>query len=224
MDDLIYNFLLRLGYPRASIVFDADLLEPIARAGSTSKVPAFVVVDPEEAYPLAVIDVVESLDFDSLKQVAEQVGAYANLLGGKLMQGFLIRLDSLGESEVEQVQFYRVLPNSALHQLSSKNFPDIDSLRVSRKLMTNSAAKAEDSAPGLEDKRSSPDTALLDDNAASKNRCKPSAALYVPAIVLVILAFADGIISTLFGVSLISISQSVLALGAAALLTLPAAI
>ena len=222
MEDLIYSFLLQCDYPRSSIVHDVDLLGVAPRVDSGLDVPTFAIVDPDTAAPLAVIQVVDALDIDELKQAAIETGAYASRLAGKFIQGFVIRVDVRGRSEAEQVQFYKIWPNSTLQQLSSKNFPDLQALRVSRMLVTNTNAKVVQSVPevggplGDEQDDNSPSISSGDD--------APSAGLYIPAILLLILIFADGMFNTLRGEALLTIPQSILAFGAAMLLTIPAAI
>lgn len=183
--------------------------------------PTFAVVDPNTADPLAVIQVVDALDIDDLKQTAIETGAYASMLAGKFIQGFVIRVDVNGRTEEEQVQFYKIWPNSTLKQLSSRNFPDLDALRVSRMLAINSTARVVESVPAVAD---SARDQLTDDSHDALSVNPSSAGLYIPAIVLLILIFADGMFNTLKGETLLTIPQSILALGAAVLLTVPAAI
>ncbi|MFK7996757.1 MAG: hypothetical protein AB8B87_21655 [Granulosicoccus sp.] len=227
LDDLIYSFLLQSNFPRASIVFDVDLLGPTAQVGSGMKVPSFVIVDPETADPLAVIEVVEALDADALKQVAIETGAYASRLAAKTIQGFVIRVDPRGLSEAQKIQFYRIWPNSTLQKLSTRNFPDIDALRVSRKLTINMTAKEVGSAPaasGLRRNATKTSGAGLQRQVDSVYEELPGAGLYVPALVLLLVMIADGFSTHVSGESFLTLSQSILAVGAAALLTLPSAI
>lgn len=221
MEDLIYSFLLQSNYPRSSIIYDVDLLGVSARVESGFKVPTFAVVDPGTADPLAVIQVVDALDIDDLKQTAIETGAYASMLAGKFIQGFVIRVDANGRTEEEQVQFYKIWPNSTLKQLSSRNFPDLDALIVSRMLAINSAARVVESVPAAD---SASDQLAPDDSHDGFSVNPSSAGLYIPAIVLLVLIFADGMFNTLRGETLLTIPQSILALGAAVLLTVPAAI
>jgi len=226
LDDLIYSFLLKSGYPRASIVFDIDLLGPTARVGSGMKVPAFVIVDPETADPLAVIEVADAPGPDALKQIAIETGAYASRLAGKAIQGFVIRVDVNGRSEAEKIQFYRIWPNSTLQRLSSRNFPDLEALRVSRQLILNTTKREVEGSGSVEFKaggKHSGTFSLYSDHK-SDNKLRPDAGLYVPALVLLLMICADFLSTTFFAQSLLNLSRSVLAVGAALLLTLPAAI
>ena len=214
MEDLIYSFLLQANYPRASIVLDAEMLGISATGGKEAKVPAFVVVDPQTTDTLAVIDVVDAVDVDGLKDAAVETGTYANRLAGKKIQGFVIRVDVRGRTEADQVQFYRVWPNNSLQQVSSKKFPDLDALRVSRMLVTGQSQNAEKL-----------DTRVVSDEldslieADSGTTSEVGVGIYIPAVVLLLLIFADGIFSTFRGDPLVSVAQSILALGAAALIT-----
>lgn len=224
LDELIYSFLLQSGYPRASIVFDIDLLGPTAQVGSGMKVPTFVIVDPHNAEPLAVIEIAPALDSEPLKQVAIETGAYASRLAGKSIQGFVIRIDPEGRTEDEQIQFFRIWPNSTLQRLSSKNFPDIEALRVSRKLTLAMTAREMESASQASGSKA--DTTAygvygkIDNSGGNLSR----AGLYLPALVLLALIVADVIYNRLMAESFLSLSQSILAVGAALLLTLPSAL
>ena len=213
MDELIYSFLLQSDYPRASVILDSGLLGPAAQVGSGMKIPSFIIVDPETAQPLAVIEVVDAIDGDALKQVAIVTGAYAIRIGHKSIQGFVIRVDLRGRSEEEQVQFYRVWPNSTLQQLSSKTFPDLASLQVARKLIDSRMAAAAKSSQIV-------DVIDVDDDIESG----PGAGMYFPAVVLALLIVTDSVFNAFKDAPLLSLSQSLLAFGSAILFTLPAAI
>lgn len=215
MDELIYSFLLQSEYPRSSIILDSDLLGPAAKVGSGMKVPSFIIVDPDSAHSLAVIEVVDSIDGDALRQVAVETGAYASKLGNDNIQGFVIRVDVRGRTEEEQVQFFRVWPNSTLQQLSSKTFPDLATLLVARKLIDTRLAAASESTLIVEE---------IEVDEYIEPEAGPGAGMYFPAVFLLLLVAADSYFSTTKGVPLLSLSQSVLAFGAALLFTLPAAI
>jgi hypothetical protein len=197
------------------VIFDIDLLGPAAQIGSGTKSPSFVIVDPDTADLLAVIEVVDAIDGVTLRQVAIETGAYASRLAGKSIQGFVIRVDVRGRTEAEQVQFYRIWPNSTLQQLSSKTFPDLETLRVARMLMM---AKSADKVKAV------PEFAGPAGEEESPVERRPGAGMYFPAFVLLLLVAADSFFSATRGISLLTISQSVLVFGAASLFTLPAAI
>ena len=191
-----------------------DLLGSAAHVDTGMRRPSFVIVDPLTAELLAVIDVVDAIDGDALRQVSIETGAYASRLAGRTIQGFVIRVNVRGRTEEEQVQFYRIWPNSTLQQLSSKSFPDLDTLRVARKLIVASATPLEKA------------TVLIEENKNNKRTVwhRPNAAMYIPALVLLVLVIADSIFASYQGVRMLTVSQSVLAFGAALLFTLTAAI
>lgn len=197
------------------------MLGSTAQAGTVTTVPAFVIVDPDTTEILSVIEVVEAVNGDTLRQVAIETGAYASQLGGKSVQGFVIRVDVRGKTEAEQIQFYRIWPNSTLQQLNSKTFPDLSTLRVAKKLVNVSAAKESSPtlAPSVE-----PEIIDLVDEDEELIESRPGIGMYLPALVLILLGLVDGYFSLIRGTPLLSVPQSVLAFGAAMLLTLPAAI
>lgn len=213
MDELIYSFLLQSDYPRASVVLDSELIGPAIQVGSGAKVPSFIIVDPDSAQTLAVIEVVDAVDGDTLRQVAIETGAYAEKLGNKAIQGFLIRVDVRGRTEEEQVQFYRVWPNSTLQQLTSKTFPDLETLRVARKLADSRVAAATKKPEIVEAVEMDPEP-----------EPGPGAGMYFPAVVLLLLILIDSYFKSVKGAPLLSLSQSVLAFGAALLFALPSAL
>ncbi len=215
LDDLIYSFLLQSDFPRASIILDLDLLGSAGQVDAGIRRPSFVIADPLTAELLAVIDVVDAIDGDALRQLSIETGAYASRLGGRTIQGFVIRVDVRGRTEEEQIQFYRIWPNSTLQQLSSKSFPDLDTLRVARKLLIASTATVADATPVVMDE--------VEESDEMMDR-RPNAGMYIPALVLLALVIADSVFASYQGVRLLTVSQSVLAFGAALLFTLPAAI
>lgn len=213
MDDLIYQFLLRAGYPRASIISDPTLLAPWQDRAAPEDATTFVIVDPETAERLAAIEVVEAIGADALREVAARVASYARRLGGRDVQGFVIRIDPNGRSDAEQVQFYRVWPNPLTQQLSAKTFPDLDALRVARRL----AREAMPRAPEIIDV--APDE---DEERAPERRRGLGFGGYLPAFLLLALALIDWLSLQLRGTALLTPAQSLLAIGAAALLTVAA--
>lgn len=221
MEDLIYSFLLQSGYPRSSIVYDFDLVGVATEEVTNVGTPAFAIVDPDTAAPLAIVQVVAALDIDGLKQAAIDTAIYASNVADKVIQAFVIRVDTNGQSAEEQVQFYKVWPSSTLKQLTSQNFPDLDALRVSRMLLVNSNAPASQVVQTVLGAQSDAPTNNVRSEYADP---KSQAGLFIPAILLLILMFADGIFNVLTGKALLTIPQSILALGVAALLTVPAAI
>ncbi len=218
LEELIYRFLLQADYPRSSIVFKIDLLNPAVEVSGSAYVPTYIIVDPGTAEPLAVIEVVDAVGDEDLAIVSRNVCDYAARIAKESIQKFVIRVDVRGRTEAEQIQFYRIYSNNNLEKLSGNNFPDLETLKVHRKLIRNSATPVVTKSPRLSA------GAGIQESLGQDQRSPPGAGLYLPALVLVLLFVLDGLISLLRGEPLLSIPQSVLALGAAVLLTLPAAI
>ena len=219
MDELIYQFLLQAGYPRASIVADPALLEPTTSDREPEDATTFVIVDPASAARLAVIDVVDALDDQALEERTARVGQYARRIGGREIQGFVVRVDPRGRTEADQVRFFRVWPGPATQRLTAKTFPDLDALRVShllaheqRRSPASSTGDATDATARRAERRGGADR---DDRGVGAWR-------YLPAVVLLLLLGADWSLLLTRGVGLLNVGQVLLAVGAASLLTLVA--
>lgn len=216
MEDLIYSFLLQSGYPRASIILDVGVLGYSAGQASDVRTPTFVIVEPESADVLGVINVVDAVNAEELKQLAIETGSYAARLGGKSVQGFVVRLDPHGRSEAEKLQFYKVWPNSTLQRLTSKTFPDLQSLHVAKKL-ADARKAATTVVPEIVD------VPVVEDEV-DVTIARPGPGMYLPALLLVGLIALDSWATASRGMPIMSLSQSILAFGAALLFTIPAAI
>ena len=218
MDELIFQFLLQAGYPRASIVADATLLTPGGAGEVPEEASTYVVVDPESAERLAAIEVVEAIDGPALRRLAADVGRYAERIGGREMQGFVIRVDPRAPSDAEQVQFFRVWPNPQVQQLSAKTFPDLDALKVAHRLSSSQARRDESE---IVDILGEP----ADESARSTGVPQPTrvpARHYVLAATLVLLAVIDGYLQETRGAGFLNLTQAVLAVGAAGVIALAA--
>lgn len=219
MDDLIYNFLLQSEFPRASILLNAEQLAVHDKdAGDSLETPSFVIVDPDTAAPLAVIDVVDAIDEEGLKEKARDTRRYSQRLAGNGIPAFVIRVDMRGATQSDQVQFYKVLPNTILQGLSSKTFPDLDTLRVARMLADAKQPQDEFVESDFENISSRRSHSTI----AAKTRSVSSWRLYIPALLLLCLVLVDSYFTASRGTALLSLTQSVLVIGAALLFTLPA--
>lgn len=204
MDELIHQFLLQSGYPRAAIVTNVEsVLGKVADPN-----PDLIVVDPESAEPLAVLTVLDARVDENLTGRARSTEAAARALRGSV-QGYVIRIDADGETEHEQLQFYRVGGDGTLQQLSARTFPDIDSLRVAQRLMN---------------RRRHPDIAATPDTGdVTTLRLLAGLTTYVWAVVLGLLAIGDIALRHALGLSILALPDSVLLLASAVLLSLPVA-
>jgi len=211
MDELIYQFLLQAGFPRASIVVDPTLFSPGGDSTPPDDATTYAIVDPETADRLAVIDVVGTVDGDELKLAADRVGHYARRIGGRMIQGFVIRVDPNGSSDAEQVQFYRVWPNGRIRQLTAKTFPDLDSLRVTYLLSLQRPVPTTPEIIGVDDE---------EDDIEKVTKSGIGALSAVPAILLLLLVGVDWYLQQTRGTGLLNIVQALLVTGSAALWTL----
>lgn len=203
MEDLIYKFLIQSGYSRASIVTDVKSVD-----SSISNLDAsLIVVDPENADRLACICVIGRVDADELHDQAVVAASTARRLGGKQVQGFVIRVDAQAKSEAEQVQFYRCYPNTDLQRLSARTFPDLDSLKVHHKLTAVKPAPTPEIVDTVEHENGF-------DSRVSRGA-------YVPAALLVFLGVLDWAIGQLYGFELFNTAQVLLFIAAATLFTIP---
>lgn len=130
MEEVVYQFLLQTaGYPRAAIVSDTSVLFP-----DTDNRPAYVVVDPDNAQPLAVVHVVGAVDAAGLYAESATADTNKKALQPAAVQGFVVRIDFKGKTDREKIQFYRAKEKGELYPLTASNFPDLGSLRVAAKL------------------------------------------------------------------------------------------
>lgn len=140
MDELIFRFLLDSGYPRGAIVTDHTSDE-----SGQDYHPTFLIVDPSTAETLAVIDLVESGTREDLSSQAFHAGRYAALPGNEGIQAFVIQVDQNNPLAQEQVGFYKLLPGKKIQKVPSYAFPDLDALRVERRLKAmNASVQADD--------------------------------------------------------------------------------
>lgn len=219
MDDLIYHFLLQSEFPRASILLNAEQLAVHHNnADSSLEAPSFVIVDPDTASALAVIEVVDAIDQDLLSQKAKNTRRFAQNLANGGIPAFIIRVDMRGATQAEQVQFYKIISNTELQSLSSKTFPDLDTLRVARMLADANQPTddfVESDFENIASRRSQ-------SSGSAKTRPVSSWRIYIPALLLLLLVLLDSYFTASRGAALLSLTQSVLVIGAALLFTLPA--
>ncbi len=219
LDDLIYNFLLQSEFPRASILLNAEQLAVHYKdAGDSLEAPSFVIVDPDTAKPLAVIDVVDAVDQELLAEKAKKTRRFAQRVATGGIPSFIIRVDMRGSTQAEQVQFYKIISNTELQSLSSKTFPDLDTLRVARMLADANQPTddfVESDFENISSRRSQT-------TISTKTRPASSWRIYIPALLLLLLVLVDSYFTASRGVALLSLTQSVLVIGAALLFTLPA--
>lgn len=202
MQDLIFRFLLESGFPRGSILTDHK-----SDNTGQSYQPAFLIVDPESADTLAVIDVVESGTMEQLSSHALHTGRFAAKVGRHGVQSFVIQVDDENPVSSEQVRFFKLLAGKKMQQISSYAFPDLEALQVARKL------KSKNQYPGA---------AVLDDDSGSRKETDRGAqVLYVLAILLVIMCVLDWSLMQIRGSGIFTLQQILLLISAAALLAIP---
>ncbi len=208
MEDLIYKFLVQSGFPRASIVTDITAVHH----GANSDEASFVIVDPHSTDPLAVLKVVGPVNAETLIDQSALLAEVASAIGGRQTQGFVVRVDLKAKRDAEQVQFYRCHPNTELQQVTARTFPDFDSLKVSYKLMAAKSAGGSATAPEIIDFAEEDDVSTANVGIGA----------VMPGITLLILALADWALGFLKGMELFNVTQAILLVGAAVLLSLPA--
>jgi len=205
MDELIYKFLLQSGYTRASIVSDIASIDKQTEPSDLS----FVIVDPETTDRLAAILVVGPLDGDGLSGQSGHLAATAAKLGGAQIQGFIIRVDPGAQKDTEQVQFYRCYPNSSLQQLSAQTFPDLDSLKVHFKL--------HHSKPSVR-----PEIIEFDESDEEQAKSGIPKTVLFGGLMLLLLALIDWVFLRFFAIELLTVTQALLLISSALLLSWPA--
>ena len=213
MEEVVYQFLLQTaGYPRASVVSDTSVLYPESESR-----PAYAIVDPETAEPLAIIHVVGGVDASGLYAASADADANAKSLR-PATRGYVVRVDFKGRTDKEKIQFYQAKDKGELYPLSAATFPDLDTLRVNAKLSAPKSAKISRVATAPIDQSPMSDEALLGleekpDAAASKAIKTKRAGLWL-GILLILLAIADVALTRLTGEPLLQVSQVLLIVGA----------
>jgi len=204
LEDLIYKFLVQANFPRAAIVTDVSLIDGISSSSDAS----FVVVDPSTIERLAVIKVVGPVNAELLIEQAALLSGISDSVGGKQVQGFVVRVDTKASREAEQVQFYRCHPNTELQQLNARTFPDMGSLLVHHRLLQPKQVAEPQSVT------------LPEDDAHQLS--EPTLAMLVPGIILILLGLIDLGLRVFSGSSFIDLHQAVLLGFGVTLLALPA--
>jgi len=216
LDELIYKFLIQSGYPRSSIV--SKLTSGVlpaggAKTGGLDDCITCLIVDPATANYLAVIAVVGASDSDTLHEAGSACMHFSKRIDESKLQCFVIRVDIEAYDSDEQVQFFRVADDRQLLPLSVQSFPDIDSLRVSRLLGQKQMV------PAVEIIDTTIDEDALEEADYSEKR---PLTLYLPGLLLVVLAVANGVVDMMTGSALFGAGTINLIIAAAFLLTLPA--
>lgn len=215
MEEVVYQFLLQTaGYPRASIISDTSL---VFKASDGR--PAYLIVDPETAEPLAVIHVVGAVDASGLYAAAHAAEANKDELNRSTVQGFVVRIDFKGRTDKEKIQFYQTKAEGELYPLSASTFPDLDSLRVGSRLhgvISNGPSIAQPSLQAESLKVSdSAKHVTVDEEINGVESGKTSRLGLWLGLVLLVLTLADIILGRVAGEGWLQTSHSVLLVGAA---------
>jgi len=240
MDEFVYRFLLDSGYPRAAILTDLGLLSKEgarsdAAATGASVRPDFAIVDPDTLDRLAVLLAVPALGDQDLARAAHDLGSYAQRLGGRTVQGFLIRIDPEAGTIDERVRFFRVWPSRALEPIPADAFPDLAALRTWLRLTLRAGAPfvspiifdldeeaIEPAGPRsmrIEDEDDDEDwdenrDENRDEGRAPGGRVRPGLGVWLPGLALGALAIADRAVLP-EQIGLLDAEQALLAVGAA---------
>lgn len=204
MEDLIYKFLIQSGFSRASIVTDVRSISTNAAVDEAS----FVIVDPDTTDCLAMVKVVGPVDADMLIDQSAVLARSTQSIGGQQAQGYVVRVDEKAVRDNEQVQFYRCFPNTQLQQITARTFPDLDTLKVNFKLTAKKPVVQPES--------------VTIPNELETAAPRLTLGAYLPAVALLLLALCDWIANTFFGIQVLALTHSVLAVGGAVLLSVPA--
>jgi len=220
VEELIYQFLLHAGYPKASLISDLSTLPQVGSTQGNGTIPTFAVQDPDTAECLAVIKVIAADDEIGFDKQVLTTGKFANQIGGDAVQGFVIRVD-VDAIEGSQVQFFRVWPTDQQSELTAKTFPDIDTLKVARQMISTEPRRA-----AAEPVTSRRQTLSQGRSSRAKRRSGvfPRIGFYLPAAALTALLVIDWVFELATGSNLVNGAQRSLAVGIALLMTIPSAI
>lgn len=211
VSDLVHRFLMDSGYSRASLVSDAEALY-LNGDESQSYKPAFLVINPDNGDPLAVIDVSSHERSDQLVERAERTARYARKTGNTLVQAFVISADKSTDG-TDQVRFVRVWPNKEYQNVSAQMFPDLEALIVARKLSLQKSERF----------KSSP----VEDTETDEDEAPKAGRLWLPivlAALMLVLALADWLVRFTRGAGFLELPQLLLIITAAVLACLPSMI
>ena len=215
MEEVVYQFLLQTAdYPRSAVVTDTSVLFPDAESR-----PAYAIVDPETAEPLAVIHVVGGVDASGLYAASAAADTDAKSLSPSLTQGYVVRVDFKGRTDSEKVQFYQAKDKGELYPLTAANFPDLDTLRVNAKLNSPNRGRSH-ATPAANSANYSPvsDEALLglqekpSAEVAQANK-KKRAGLWL-GLLLILLAIVDVALTFVVGEPMLGVTHALLIVGA----------
>ncbi len=219
MEEVVYQFLIQTaGYPRASIVSDTSLV-----FDNTEGRPAYLIVDPESAEPLAVVHVVGAVDASGLYAAAHAAEANKKELKRSTVQGIVVRIDFKGRTDSEKIQFYQTKADAELYPLSASTFPDLDSLRVGNKLngviRNNPSALTAKTSLTAGATSNNAEFISVDEEDASEAQQKSRLGLWL-GLLLLLITLADVVTVQLGQDGWIRTQHSVLLVGAALLFLL----
>lgn len=196
----------RFFFKRSPAALSADTSGKSTPEATAETTPAYLVIDPETADLLAVINVIESDSETELKRQQGDAVRYAAEFGDELTQAYLIQLLPGENSGPERVHFYHVLNTDRLQSVSAYAFPDLDTLRAHRlraviQHKTTSQPKPEPPQ---------------NDNPPGAGR------VYFLALLLLLLGVGDWWLLQQRDAGLFSVAQSLLVIAACALFAAPA--
>jgi len=202
--ELIYRFLLDSGFPRGSVVADP---KNDSEAGNYH--PTFLIVDPQTADTLAVIEVVESGTQEELASHALPAGRFASRIVEGGVPAFVIQVDVNHAVASEQVRFYKLLAGKKMQQISSYAFPDLQALQVAQKLKDRTLPM------------DLVDFSVADTSPEVKGRGREAYILYGLSLFLAAVFLLDWVLTLMHGNSLFSLQQILLLIAAVSLLAIP---
>lgn len=185
---------------------ESSLLKPGQENEPRSASPTYLVVDPETTELLSVIGLVEGESTEELTRHQREANHYAEHAGDKHTQVYLIQLRSGGESTSERIHFYHAGSTEQLHPVSAYAFPDLDTLRAHRihfQAIERHQAVEEVVEPPRQEEPSGPGR------------------VYFLAVLLLLMALADGWQQFHHGTGLFSVSQVLLVISACLLIAAP---
>jgi hypothetical protein len=120
-----FQYLIEMGFPKSSIVFEPAFL---ALSDGRKYRPDFALLDPNTKEILAIIELKERDDSETLRRGILQILNYVTSLRAKGVRGYVVTPSTTGE----KFNFYTFTEDAKPKQVATSSFLEFDSLASAR--------------------------------------------------------------------------------------------